>query len=94
MTCFKVDKDPNSIIDYAIDWSAVLAAVSPADGIATSTWTSEQQLVVDSSAYSGAIATVWVSGGRLGKTAKLVNRITTTGGRTHDRTIHVRIKHL
>jgi len=91
---FKATKDPDSVIDYQIDWAAVLNATSPVDTISTSTWYPTHGLTVDSDSNTTTKTTVMLSGGQVGKVAMLVNRITTAGGRTHDRTIEVTIRHL
>ncbi len=86
---FTTSKDPESVIDYAIDWSATLAQSDPDDTIATSSWAADNGLIVDSDSKTDTIATVWVSAGNRGTIASLVNTITTTGGRTYQRTIHL-----
>lgn len=89
---FEAIKDPSSVVDYTIDWSATLAEESPADTISTSSWTADHGLTVDSDTNTASTATVWVSGGTKGKYASLVNQIVTAGGRTLERTITVQIQ--
>lgn len=80
-------KDPDEVLDYVRDWSAVLDD----DTIATSTWTPDTGITVDSSSNTTTTATVWVSCGTLGQTYGVRNRITTAGGRTYDKTLHFTI---
>ena len=81
-------KDPDSVLDYVMDWSLWLAG----DTIDTSTWsTPDAGITIDSDTNSTVSATVWLSGGVLGETHRLVNRITTTGLRTAERTITISI---
>lgn len=80
-------KDPNAILDYTVDWSDWLDT----DTIATSTWVLPSELTNVSDAKTGTTSTVFLSGGTLGKTHQVVNRITTVLGRTDDRTIKIRI---
>jgi hypothetical protein len=81
-------KDPNSVLDYQIDWSTWLAS----DTIATSTWTAPTGITIASSSNTTTAATVWLSGGTAGVWYSLVNRIVTAGARTEDRTIQVRVE--
>lgn len=80
-------KDPDEVLDYVRDWTAILDG----DTIATSTWTPDTGITVASSSNTTTAATVWVSGGTLGQTYGIRNRITTAGGRTHDKTLHFTI---
>lgn len=84
---FRVTKDANAVLDYTMDWSQWLAT---GDDLATSTWTTTTGLVKDSDVLDADnTTTVWLSGGTPGQTYVATNRITTTGGRTDDRSITV-----
>lgn len=89
-------KDPNDVKDYVVDWDRYLAGLEGGpDTIATSTWPSPPTGInVVSDSFSGNRARVWLSGGTAGTTYSLTNRITTTGGRTLDRTIEILVKEL
>ena len=76
-------KDPDEVLDYVRDWSAVLDA----DTIATSTWTPDTGITVDSDSNTTTTTTVWVSGGTLGERYGITNHITTAGGREFDFTL-------
>ena len=80
-------KDPNAVLDYVVDWTTWLNG----DTIATILWTVPAGITQDSESESTTSATVWLSGGTVGETYQLVNRITTAGGRTEDRTIRITI---
>lgn len=83
-------KDPNEVLDYDIDWSARL---DTGDAIATSTWTvTAGALVIGSNSFSSKATKVWLSAGTADLTYYLTNRITTTGGRTMDQTVKLRVK--
>lgn len=82
---FKATKDPSSVLDYQLDWSAWLAGN---DTISTSTW-SASGITIDSDANTSTSATVWLSGGVAGNKYRVTNRIVTAGGRTAERTIEV-----
>lgn len=83
-----MNKDPQAILDYSVDWSDWLGA----DTIATSTWSGDTGITIDSNTNSTTVATVWLSGGAAGRSYKLINKIVTAGGRTDERTIKVAVK--
>lgn len=85
---FSVTKDPDAVLDYSVDWASWLGA----DTLSTSTWVisgPDSLLVEDSSGKSSTATTVWLSGGTLYRQYTVTNRVTTTEGRTDDRSITV-----
>jgi len=82
------EKDPNAVLDYVVDWGTWLAG----DTIVTSIWTAETGITVVSDTKTATTATVWLSGGTAGSDYNVVNRITTTMGRTDDRTLRIRVR--
>lgn len=82
-------KDPNAIEDYEFDWSDELAG----DTIQSSSLTVPSGLTQVSSSSASQSVTVTVSGGTIGTTYEVVNRITTAGGRTFDASIFIEIVH-
>jgi hypothetical protein len=82
------EKDPDEVLDYIRNWSAVLGD----DVIDESTWTPADGIAVDSDSHDDTTATVWLSGGALGATYAVLNRITTVGGRTFDKTLRFTIR--
>ena len=87
-------KDPDEVKDYSFDWTKLLAG----DEIATSTWSvvEETGLVINSkpATNTATTTTFWASGGDLGKVYPMLNRVTTSGGRTFDRTRKLKMKSL
>lgn len=81
-------KDPDAVLDYRIDWSAWLGD----DTITASTWTVPSGIAKDSDTHDTTSATIWLSGGTLMTSYKLVNRIVTAGGRTEDRTLPIDVR--
>lgn len=88
-------KDPNDTVDYHVNWTRTLTRMG--DTIQSSTWP-----VIDAGITIGSappylpsntsmVATAWFSGGTAGTTYRATNRIVTTGGRTLDRTIEIRV---
>lgn len=86
MKLFK--KDPAAILDYSIDWSLWLNG----DTIATSSWTVPAGLTKQSDTNNTSSTTVWLSGGTLGQTYTVTNRITTANGRTDERSILIKVE--
>jgi len=81
-------KDPDAVLDYAIDWSRWLGS----DTIQTSTWTVPPGLTEVTSSHTTTTATIWLSGGTAGETYTVTNRIVTAGGRTDERSIYLRVE--
>jgi len=82
-------KDPNSKVDYLWDWSDWLKT---GDTIQTSVWTVPAGLVKESEAATTTTTTVWLSGGTLGETYLVTNRITTVQGRIEDHSMQFIIR--
>jgi hypothetical protein len=83
------DKDPDEVLDYQLDWTARLQS----ETIATSVWMIDSTaLVQNSSSFTITMTTVWLSAGVDGETYELTNRITTTGNRTMDQTVKLKVK--
>ena len=82
-------KDPDEVLDYQINWADDLAL---ADTIATSTWTSPAGITQGADEFSDTVTTVWLSGGTDGNDYTVVNRITTDGGRTMERSVILSVR--
>lgn len=81
-------KDPDSILDYTIDWEDWLDG----DTISASTWEVDSSgIAVDSDTHTATLATVWLSGGTIGAAYDVTNEIVTATGRTEHRTITIAI---
>lgn len=88
------DKDPDEVLDYEHDWSAVLEGGDTIDG-APLAMVDTGDVIVDSSTVNANVQKVWLSGGTVkadGSKEKLTLRINTTGGRTFDEGIALKIK--
>lgn len=84
-----MQKDPQAVLDYAMDWTPWLAE---GETIATSSWTVDAGITKDSDSKTTTVATVWLSGGTAGVTYKLTNHITTNQGRTDERSFPVSVR--
>lgn len=81
------DKDPDAILDYAINWETWLDG----DTISASAWSAAADITIDSDSHTDTVATVWLSGGTAGNTYTVTNHITTAGGREDERSIRIRV---
>ena len=80
-TAFRAD--PDSVLDYVVDWSAWLAE---SETITGHTITKSGTVTVDSSSESDGAVTVWLSGAA-DRRATVTCRITTNQGRIDDRSL-------
>ncbi len=80
-------KDPDEVLDYEIDWTARLAG----DTIASSTWTVPSGLTGSSQTHTDTTATTWLAEGTAGESYSILNRVVTSGGRTMDQTVTIKI---
>lgn len=82
-------KDPDEVLDYQLDWGDRLDG----DTIVSSDWTiTGTGLTVMLESIAATRTTIWLSGGVLTTEYSLLNRITTTAGRTMDQTVRLKIK--
>lgn len=83
-------KDPADVLDYEFDISPALVG-NEGDAIATLTVNispnAPGDLALSSAAADGAVAVLWLSGGQAGSVYLVTIAITTTSGRTVQRTI-------
>ena len=70
-------KTPGATLDFQQDWSDWLAS---GDTIASSSWSVETGLTVDSESDTTTTATAVISGGTAGKVYKVENSIVTANG--------------
>ena len=82
-------KDPSAVLDYVFDWTEWLAT---GETITDHTITADTGITVDSSTESDGKVTVWLSGGTAGINYKVACLITTSAGRTDERTLWIKVK--
>jgi len=83
-------KDPDEDLDYQLDWTAWL---STGETITVSTFTVlTGDVALGANSVSGAITTIWISGGTLNTSSVVNNRITTSAGRIAERSVRLRIR--
>jgi hypothetical protein len=85
-----IEKDPQSRLDYSIDWSDWMPSE---DSILNSSWTIQtitgdlNPLTTDDDQYnaSTSITTIYLAGGTAGNTYRITNTITTDDGLIDER---------
>lgn len=101
-------KDPQDVLDYAIDWNRNAENAAAGSGflqagetISASTW-AIQTITGDASplaqaptapSESGGKTTIWLKDGTAGNRYEVVNHITTSQGRQRDKTLYIDVKH-
>lgn len=90
-------KDPAAVLEYRFDWTVGgwLAAgeVITSSEIITDPGTVDAPgITVDSDTNDATSATVWLSGGTEWERYEVTNRISTSQGRTDDRTIRIHVQ--
>jgi hypothetical protein len=89
------EKDPNEVLDYQLDWADPEdPRLEASELLLTSVWSIVLgDVVIDSSSFTaGGLSTVWLSAGSSGMKCELLNRVTTSKGRTYDKTVVLRIR--
>ena len=81
-------KDPNSVLDYTINWSSWLDG----DTISTSTWVLPSGITNDSDSNTTTTASITLSSGSHNVDYKLVNRIVTAASLTHEQAIRIQAR--
>lgn len=88
-----VDKEfehaPNAKLDYGFDWTSWLAS---GETISTSSWTTDTLTSSSPQITDNKITSVFVEGGVVGTSYKIVNTVTTSVGRIDSRTIRLSCK--
>jgi hypothetical protein len=92
-----IDKDPQSTLDYTVDWSSW---INTADTLSTSTWAIEtiagdaSPLASTSTALdtTNHLTHVWVTAGTAGDNYRITNTVTTVAGLTEERYFRIFVK--
>lgn len=86
-------KDPEAVLDYAVDWGADYLA---GDALQTSSWSvspaEDGGAEIAGSAFDLLVASVQVAGGAPGKIYRVTNHVTTASGREDSRSIMLRVE--
>lgn len=81
-------KDPDAVLDWVWDWNEWL---DENETIVTSDFIVSVGINIDSESNTTKTSTVWLSGGTAGQVYQVTNRITSSSGRTDDRSITIRV---
>lgn len=89
------DKDPDEVLDYDLDWST--RGLSADNPVATYTPTVVAGNVTIATgakepSHSGTWTKVWLTGGTLGETCEILNRVTAQDGQVLEHTRRIRIR--
>lgn len=84
-----ITKDPHAVLDYVFNWSDWL---QDGDTIVSRVVTVGTGITKDSDSESAGIVTIWLSGGTHGSDYLVACEITTTLGRTDERTMNIRCR--
>lgn len=84
-------KDPGAEIDYTVDWSG--GYLSPDEDVIASEWQVQPAggLFVASSLFTNKWTRANIGGGVVGRLYRLTNRITTSEGRSDERSLTIRV---
>lgn len=86
-------KQPDDVQDFDIDYTEWLADMQDtAPGPTGATVTAETGLTIDSFSLANGVVKVWTSGGATGLKYKITATVVTTGGRTKQSEITVKVK--
>jgi hypothetical protein len=83
-------KDPDEILDYAVDWTDWLTGEN--DTAASANWIVPTGLTQVSTSLASGKATIRLSGGTDGSDYAVTCRLTTTGGEIADRTLRITVR--
>lgn len=81
-------KDPEAVLDYEVDWTSWLAV---GETITARTVTVPAGITKNSDSEAGGVVTVWLSGGTAGTSYTIECLITTSAGRTDERSFTVKV---
>lgn len=82
-------KDPSAVLDWAFDWSAWL---DDDETITSHTVTAESGITKNSDSATEGVVTVWLSGGTDDADYTVTCRVTTSAGRTDERSITIQVR--
>lgn len=82
-------KDPDAVLDFAFDWNNASKGpwLQTGETISSHTITVETGLTKDSNSELDGIVTVWLSGGTAGEQYIVACKVTTSLGRTDERSV-------
>lgn len=92
MTTPTLLKDPAAELDYGFDW-ADRGWLAAGETVLTAVWTIPAGLtLITSQIVDNTKTVVWIGGGTVGTDYTITCRITTSGGRTDERSMVLRVR--
>lgn len=92
-------KDPQDVLDFAIDWNRSRDGAADGTGwldadetITASTWTVPDGLTKGAEGNVAGRTVVWLSGGTNGQQYVVTNHITTSQGRQADKSLTINVR--
>ena len=85
----QITKSPGDVLDYSMDWIDWLAE---GDTITASEWAVPTGITEDSNSATTTVTTIWLSGGTENRSYTLTCKITTTQGRTKERSFIIKVE--
>lgn len=83
-------KDPEEVLDYQVDWSPRLVT---GETLATSLFTvASGTITISSQSNTTTVTTVWLAAGTPNTVVQILNKVTTSGGRTYEQTVRLRLR--
>jgi len=79
-------KDPHAKLDYGFDWSDWLAT---GETISTSEWAVPTGITQESTEKGDTSTKIWLSGGTVGETYIIANKVITSLGRIDERSFEI-----
>lgn len=84
-------QDPDATYDYKINWKLLMVELG-GDTIDSSSWSVTGDATVSNASASDTATVIFVGDGTAGNTVTVTNHITTTGGRTYEKSFKVYFK--
>lgn len=84
-------KDPSAELDYGFDW-AERGWLQDGETVVAQVWTIPPGLTLITSQIVGSKTVAWIAGGTAGTEYTIACRITTSGGRTDERSITLKVR--
>jgi hypothetical protein len=81
--------DPEAVLDYSTSWSSWL---DDGETISSYTVTVPAGLTLASDSEDAGVVTAWISGGTAGENYRVEYKITTSAGRTDERSITISVR--
>lgn len=84
-----ITKDPDAVLDYAFSWASWL---DTGETISSRVVTVSSGLTKDSDVEADGVVTAFLSGGTVGTTYTVACKITTSQGRTDERSVYIQVE--